>query len=183
MVRLLKEAETQAQKTGGQFAPPESGNGSFESFVDLHCERLVQCLTMIVLDPDLARDAAQEAFIRLYLHWDDVGNLRDPVAWLFKVGINRSKDIRRRAVRSARLLQRLSLAATEKHDPLPWHPETSFLELLRDLPARQRAAATLYYLADFSVSEIAQVMHVSEGSVNRHLFRARERVRKMLEVT
>jgi RNA polymerase sigma-70 factor (ECF subfamily) len=58
---------------------------------------------------------------------------------------------------------------------------TELREVLVQLPLRQRTAVTLYYLADLSVAEIAAVMNVSEGSVNRHLFRAREALHDTLE--
>ena len=181
--RLGEGATRQQGQADARCLPPGSGNGGFDSFVQSHCERLVQCLTMIVLDPDLARDAAQEAFLELYLRWDGPERINDPVAWLFRVGINRCKDYRRGAIRAAHVLERLGRAAKEREHPLHWHPETEFVALLKDLPARQRTAAAIFYLADFSVAEIAATMHVSEGSVNQHLFRAREKVRKTLEAT
>ncbi len=59
--------------------------------------------------------------------------------------------------------------------------DTEFKDTLAGLPLKQRTAATLYYLADLSISEIAAVMGISEGSVNQHLFRAREALREALE--
>ena len=52
---------------------------------------------------------------------------------------------------------------------------------LARLPLRQRLAVVLYYLDDRSISQVASLMEVSEGTVNRHLFRAREALRSYLE--
>ena len=49
------------------------------------------------------------------------------------------------------------------------------------LPLRQRLAVVLYYLDDRSISQVASLMGVSEGTVNRHLFRAREALRSYLK--
>ena len=42
---------------------------AYEAFMRRHCARLVQSLTLIVLDRELAADAAQDAFLQLHLHW------------------------------------------------------------------------------------------------------------------
>lgn len=39
----------------------------------------------------------------------------------------------------------------------------------------------LYYGEDFTVKEIAQIMEISEGAVQKRLFRARMKLRKELE--
>ncbi len=39
--------------------------------VDRQAERLVRSLTSIFLDKELAADAAQDAFVQLYKHWDE----------------------------------------------------------------------------------------------------------------
>jgi RNA polymerase sigma-70 factor, ECF subfamily len=63
-------------------------------------------------------------------------------------------------------------------------PEAGLLDLrlaLDSLPQRQRVAVVLFYLADLSVKEVAAAMGVSEGSVNKHLHRGRETLRRLLE--
>lgn len=62
-----------------------------------------------------------------------------------------------------------------------WTPDLDFASIFRPLPKRQRTAATLYYLNDLSVGEIARVMSISEGAVNSHLHRAREALKGLVE--
>jgi len=135
---------------------------------------------VITLDAGSAADAAQEAFLRLYLRWDEVTKLDDPVAWLYRVGINRCYDYRRGLRRAARLLDRLT-AATPRESAEPWTPDTDFLSLVKRLSKQQRIAAVLFYQADLSVEEIARVMHISESAVKTHLQRAREALRPLVE--
>jgi RNA polymerase sigma-70 factor, ECF subfamily len=156
----------------------------FESFMQRHRARLVQALTMISLDRETAADAAQEAFIQLFLHWDDLGRYRDPVAWLYRVGINRCKDYRRFMSRTARVVERLGRTQelqTEESELTEWAPDSGFAAVFRSLPKRQRTAATLYYLNDLSVQEVARIMNISEGAVNSHLYRAREALKGLVE--
>jgi len=154
----------------------------FEAFVHGHSARLVKSLALVTLDRGLAEDAAQEAFLQLYLHWREVPGMRDPAAWLYRVGINRCKNYRRALSRTTRLVERLGQSAGDGQDPLGrgW-PETDFVAIFRPLPRRQRTAVALHYLADFSTSEIAQAMGISEGAVGSHLHKARKSLRKVLE--
>jgi RNA polymerase sigma-70 factor, ECF subfamily len=164
---------------------PKARNAGFESFMEGHSARLVRALTMISLDREVAADAAQEAFIQLYLRWDRVDQYRDPVAWLYRVGINRCKDHRRFLLRTARVVERLGLQnewETGEDGLVDWTPDLDFASTFRSLPRRQRTAATLYYLNDLSVQEIAKAMSISEGAVNSHLHRAREALKRHVEV-
>ena len=158
--------------------------GSFESFMRGHCTRLVRALTAISFDREVAADAAQEAFVQLYLNWDKVDEFRDPVAWLYRVGINRCKDYRRFLSRTTKLVERVASQAKSEADDdktAGWTCDLEFASIFRSLPIRQRTAATLYYLHDLSVEEIARVMDISEGAVNSHLHRAREALRGLVE--
>jgi RNA polymerase sigma-70 factor (ECF subfamily) len=161
--------------------PIRPRNGSYESFVRDQSPRLLQSLSLIMRDRELAADAAQEAFIELYRHWEEMEEVRDPVAWLYRVAINRSRDYRRRLARSARLLERLLSTSTDDDWAAPDMAGTQLVTVFRALPLGQRTAATLYYLADLPIAEVARVMSVSEGTVNRHLYRAREALRGTLE--
>ena len=144
-----------------------------------HSARLVRSLTLITLDAGLAEDAAQEAFLQLHLHWRDPA-MKDRVAWLYRVAINRSRDYRRALRRTAGLTQRLS----ERYDEQAvesWSPDPGLVAIVRSLPKRQRTATALFYLAGFSSREIAAAMGISEGAVGSHLHKAREALRKILE--
>ncbi len=142
---------------------------------------MVRSLSFIVLDREAAADAAQEAFFQLYLKWDRVSGYDDPVAWLYRVAIYKCRDYKRAVARAARLIERM-MGATEQHEQEPWHVESEFLSALRVLPRRQRTAASLHYVAGFTLQQVAEAMKVSEGTAKTHLFRARERLRQELEV-
>ena len=154
----------------------------YEEFVRRHFHPLEKSLTLITLDAGLAADAAQEACLRLYLRWDEVDSLDDPVAWLYRVGINRCRDYRRQLKRATRLFERLSAEAGDGRLVDPWAPEAEFAGLVKRLPRQQRIAAVLFYQADLSTKEIARAMQISESAVKSHLQRAREALRPLVEV-
>jgi RNA polymerase sigma factor (sigma-70 family) len=158
--------------------PSAGEKWGFEAFVRAQCGRLIQSLSLVALDRESAADAAQEAFLQLYLHFDEV---RDPVPWVYRVAFNRCLDHRRRLARRLRVWERLVEASPAEDWIAPAMAASDFRQLLAELPLKQRTAATLYYLADLSVNDSAMIMNVTEGSVNRHLFRAREALRETLQ--
>jgi RNA polymerase sigma factor (sigma-70 family) len=179
---LAGELEASAIKRGG-FDSVQTAR--YEAIVQRQSKRLIQMLDMVFLDRELAADAAQDAFVQLYLHWDEVGSSAEPEAWVYRVAVNRCKDYRRRLARGARLVRRLAAASppplgAEAAGP-EWDPGQEFIAVLRSLPTRQRTAAALFYQADMSIAEIARAMEISEGAVNSHLNRARRTLKQMLE--
>ncbi|MBN1629555.1 MAG: sigma-70 family RNA polymerase sigma factor, partial [Thermoleophilia bacterium] len=52
---------------------------------------------------------------------------------------------------------------------------------VRGLPTKQRTAVALRYVGGLTMSEVAEVMHVSEGTVDQHLRRAIRTLREALE--
>ncbi len=138
-------------------------------------------LEAIVLDRQLAADAAQEAYVQLYLHWDKVGLAGEPEAWLYRVAVNRCKDYRRRLVRGTRLFRRLVATAPPLATEDGRESATEFFAILRHLPIRQRTAVALFYQGDMSIVDISHVMGISEGAVNSHLNRARRSLKQTLE--
>ena len=153
----------------------------YEAIVRRSSERLVQMLDVVFLDRELAADAAQEAYVQLYLHWNEVGGSVEPEAWLYRVAVNRCKDYRRRLVRATKLFRRLVATAPPQTGAGSWEPADDFLALLHGLPTRQRVAAALFYQADMSIYEISRTMGISEGAVNSHLHRARRTLKEGLE--
>ncbi|MBO2528164.1 MAG: RNA polymerase subunit sigma, partial [Clostridiales bacterium] len=49
------------------------------------------------------------------------------------------------------------------------------------LPKKQRVVVHLYYYEEFSVREIARLMHISENAVKKRMSRARETLRILLK--
>jgi RNA polymerase sigma-70 factor (ECF subfamily) len=152
-----------------------------EELFQRHYRTLVQSLSFIVLDREVAADAAQEAFFQLFLKWDRISGYSDPVAWLYRVAINKCRDHKRALLRAGRLFDRL-VGEAGSGARESWHAESDLIAALRVLPRRQRTAASLHYIAGFSLGQVAEAMKISEGTAKTHLFRARERLREELEV-
>jgi RNA polymerase sigma factor (sigma-70 family) len=159
-----------------------------EQMVREHSVALARTVAFVVLDRQAAADVVQDAFLRLYEHWDEVALHPDPVAWLYRVALNRARDHRRSLARTARLSQRLGDRLLQSRRTVDdsatweqWQPEGDFITALGDLSKRQRTVAALHYVGDLSLAEVARVLGISEGAVKSHLHRAHKALREVVE--
>jgi RNA polymerase sigma-70 factor (ECF subfamily) len=164
---------------------PEAEDRSYASpeslFMDQY-ESLARAMTLIAHDPDVARDAVQEAFVRLCREWPTVSGYRHQAAWVRKVAFNLVRDQQRQLGRRAHLVLRLGggpIDLAPDDPPAEGNPE--LWRAVRQLPERQRTAVGLFYIADLNIAEVGAAMGVSEGTVKRHLDRARNTLRTKIK--
>jgi RNA polymerase sigma-70 factor, ECF subfamily len=156
-----------------------AGHAGFEAVFHNYYRRLVRSLTVACGNEDLAADVVQQAFVQLWASWPRISRYESPATWVARVAISRLRDHERSVRRLAAALLRLE----RNRDPGRLGPSDhlDITAALARLPLRQRLAVVLYYLDDRSISQVASLMGVSEGTVNRHLFRAREALRSYLK--
>ncbi len=169
-----------------------AGDGeAFGRLVARH-ERSVYGLCLRLLgQPEDARDAAQEAFVRAYesLRGYDPSLAFRP--WLLRIARNRCLDLRRRArVRPAlRSLDDDGSEGREAPDPEAVTADEGLVRAesrrrleaaIARLPADQREALLLFHQEQLSYREIAAVLEVPQGTVMTWLHRARKRLREEL---
>jgi RNA polymerase sigma-70 factor (ECF subfamily) len=128
----------------------------------------------------VAEDTAQDAFTAAYRRWRSIVAYDSPGAWVRRVTCNRAASVLRRRVREAKALVRLAgwMQTGVELD----EGDEAFWQAVRRLPPRQAQAVALYYMEDYSVSDIAEVLDCSEGTVKTHLSRAREAVARQLRL-
>jgi RNA polymerase sigma-70 factor (ECF subfamily) len=128
----------------------------------------------------VAEETAQDAFTAAFRHWRSIVAYDSPGAWIRRVTCNRAASVLRRRVREAKALMRL-VARAQTYVELDEGDE-AFWQAVRCLPPRQAHAVALYYMEDYSVREIAEVLDCSEGTVKTHLSRAREAIARQLRL-
>ena len=128
---------------------------------------------------DVARELAQEAFVRLHANWATVGQYDDPGAWLRRVMCNLLIDHHR-----SRTSERLAVARLSKRTPLcesDGYGGDDWSHLIAGLPPRQRLIVTLHYGEDVAIADIAEALDLSTNSVKSALSKARDALRAKWE--
>ena len=143
----------------------------WEVFVTENENRLYRAALAILGHPQEAEDAVQDAFVR-YLE-KAPKDLERPSAWLMRVLVNGCKSrLRLSWWRVGPLPETLSTPGPEEREEL---------EELFSLPPEDRAVIHLHYYEGYSTDEIARMLSCQPGTVRSRLFRARTRLKKLLE--
>jgi RNA polymerase sigma-70 factor, ECF subfamily len=116
---------------------------------------------------DIAEEATAEAFARAIAHREE---LRDPLAWIYRVAFRVAVDEVRRDSRQA-----------PERDYAFEHAELhGLMDALVKLSPNQRAAIVLRHVEGLDTAEVADRMGISQPTVRVHLFRARKRLSQLL---
>lgn len=152
---------------------------TFEEFVRVHGDSLVQLSYVLCGDRGKAEDAAQEALTRVYLRWK---HIEDPLPYARQCVVNATNDEWRRFGRNQRKEGRVAAEPVE--------PEAQFdvlladrdhlVQALRSLPYGQRSIVVLRYWQQLSEPETAAVLGISVGTVKSQTSRALHRLRQLL---
>ena len=143
----------------------------------------------ILDDPSDADEAAQEALLRAIDRLPSYRGEAQFTSWLFAITLNVCRGrLRKQRVR-LRLQQTLySLFGQFESNTI--HPEDQMIrneadstvwQTIRSLPENLRLTITLRYYHALPVSEIAQIMQVSQRTVHNRLNSAHTRLRVALE--
>jgi RNA polymerase sigma factor (sigma-70 family) len=155
-----------------------AGLEPFQRFLDGNRDAVWRLLVSVVGPVD-AEDCFQETFIaamRSYSRLRPNSNLR---AWILTIAYRKALDAHRG--RTRRALPVAEVAAVDGRTTSTPEPRDEMLwEAVRGLPARQRSAVILRFLADLPHREIAAAMDCSEeaarSSLREGLLKLRDQV-------
>jgi RNA polymerase sigma-70 factor (ECF subfamily) len=134
---------------------------------------------------EAAEDLCQEAFIKLYEKRMDFPSHDDAKFWLIRVVKNASLNYAKRKDRERRAYQRALKdvkTVEEGAEKVVLKQETieEVKRALNELPEHLRIVLILKEYAELNYKEIGRVLGISEGNVKIRVFRARERLTKLL---
>ncbi len=179
---LPDEAEVVARATAGD-------RGAFAQLMEHYQSACYGLAYRLIGDPDLAADAAQDAFVHAY---DAIGRFRGGIfrSWLLRITANASYDILRRSQRRpTTTLPDPDEGQPELPDAAAPNPvaEAVRSELYRHLdvalqrlPDDQRTAVVLCDVYGMDYNEVAAATESALGTVKSRIHRGRLRLRELL---
>ena len=135
-----------------------------------HAARLWRAVFLFSGDREIASDAVAEAFAQALRHG---GAIRDPARWVWRAAFSVATDELRHRRRTAEMVDR----GYDMPESL-----TDLVRALKRLTSHQRSSVILHDYAGYSRREVAAILGSSASAVGVHLFRARRRLQKDLEV-
>jgi RNA polymerase sigma-70 factor (ECF subfamily) len=151
----------------------------FVQEIEADLTRTSRRLAPVGVDPD---DLAAEALARAYARWGQLGATDYRRAWVFRVVTNLALSAHSSGRRHALSFRRWAPAteiATRPEDENIVNREM-LRSAMRKLPARQREAVTLHYLADLPVADVARTMGIGSESAKTHVERGIASLRSSL---
>jgi RNA polymerase sigma-70 factor (sigma-E family) len=149
----------------------------FTAWVTDHHRPLLNFAQLVAGDASTGEDLLQIALARAYLKWSKISASGEhPLGYVRRIIVNENASLWRRAWKR-RERSTGSIPETAALDPTSI--DTTWA-MVQELPTRQRTAIALRFYADLSVSETAEVMGCSVGSVKTHTNRALAKLRVAL---
>jgi RNA polymerase sigma-70 factor (ECF subfamily) len=122
---------------------------------------------------DDAKDIVSES---VTICWERFKKLNNPIvfkSYLYKVAINILKAYYRK--KSKKLVQNL-----QENDFEYQKHENFATDILTLLKAKERVVATLFYVSEYNIKEIAEILNKSESNIKVILHRSRNRLKMIL---
>ena len=124
---------------------------------------------------EVGRDAAEEALVHAWRHWDRVGAMRNPAGYVYRVGHRMAQKMSKASRRPVVVPPAPALN--------PAHVEPGLPGALAALSPKQRAVVVVVHGHGLSEREAAELLGISRSSVRRHAERAIAGLRRTMGVT
>src|SRR5438132_8577979 len=183
MTRLDQHLTARPEPAVNGSAPaPEALVRTFNEIRD----ELISTLLFVLGNRDDAQDAAQEAFVKCWNARDQLGQVLNLRAWIFRVSFNTAKDMQRSAWhRRAKPMRGEEFTMVGK-DPAPGqvleHKESleRLRRAIRDLREEEQEVFLLRQNGDLTYEEIAHLRRCPVGTVKTQMRSALEKLRRIL---
>ncbi len=162
---------------------------AFEELVKKYQSKVFSMAMSFIRNREAADDAAQEVFLKAYLALPKFHLKSEFGTWLYRIAINHVKDVLRKQGRAKEVpLDDVGEPSTTDENVL----EKTVLErqaedrkslvqgFVQKLPDKYRTIVTLRDIQGMPYEEISRVLHLSPGTVDSRLYRARRMLRKKL---
>lgn len=161
---------------------------SVDELVEEYGDSVLQLAYLYLKDRDLAEDVFQEVFTRVHTRGRTFRGEASPKTWLYRITVNCCRDkLRSGALRRLVLAGEELIAALAPPEPaveeqvLAQADRSALMEAVLSLPVEYREVVLLYYYEEMGTAEVAAALGLSPGTVRSRLFRARARLKEMLE--
>lgn len=167
----------------------------YHHLVDAYASRVFSTTLNLLRNQEDAEDVTQEVFTTIYLSLETFEGNSKLSTWIYSVTTNKCKEFLRKKTRKKRSGYHTGLETEDSHTvPIQivefQHPgvvledkerANVLFSAIEQLAENQQLAYTLNKIEGRSYQEVAEIMKVSVSSVESLLFRAKKRLRQLLQ--
>ena len=158
-----------------------SGPLTFDQMYDLYATDVLRVSYYYLGNREMAEDVTQDVFVKLLTNQPALEEGREK-AWLLKVALNRCRDLWRSAWIKKVVLGQPGFECFPAPDEIGQIADQYALSAaVNRLKPEFKEVVLLFYYQGFSVTEIADMLQIAEGTVSSRLSRAREKLQNELK--
>lgn len=133
----------------------------------------------ILKNEDDANDAIQDALYSAYKNYNNLKEKSYFSTWIIRILINKCYDI----INKNKKISYIDGSVTENTTGVEdnYEVESSLEWVLKQIDKDLKEIVVLYYYDELSVTEIAKILEIPQGTVKSRLSRAREQIGKILK--
>jgi RNA polymerase sigma-70 factor (ECF subfamily) len=157
---------------------------AFEQLVRRYDRRLLSVVLDLTGDLGEAQDVLQDSLLAAYRAFPRFRLESDLFTWLYRIAVNRAlryrQRRRRRPEQPGALPEPPAAGPGPEEEVLGAELEHQLARALGELSRQERAAFVLCHRQGLAVAQAAAALSCTEGSVKSYLFRAREKLKRLL---
>jgi RNA polymerase sigma factor (sigma-70 family) len=156
----------------------------YASLVDRYKSYTYTITYKILLNRPEAEEAAQDAFIKAFNNLAAFNQQAKFSTWLYRIAFNTAISYKRKHRHEFQDIETAAGLTNGEHDgSLERHDKKKFLAMaMEKLGEADRTALSLFYLQEFSLEEIAEIMSMQANTIKVRIHRARQRVADELKI-
>ena len=160
--------------------------GAFEALIVRYQNAVIASAVSVIHNQYMAEDAAQDAFVTAWMKLNTLQERAKFGVWVCRIAKNCALNMvtRFRAYLPLETMENLNVIREQEINPAELYVSSEENDELKKsigkLPGKVREIIDLHYFGGLSIAEIADKMHISEGTVKWQLHNGRKRIRKDL---
>ena len=160
--------------------PAITRNEKLEELVEKYQISLLRVCFTFLHDRNLAEDAVQETFMKVYQNLDSFHGNSSEKTWVFRIAMNTCRDMLR--TRWFRFVdRRVDLSQLPEQTVQMEDGDKEIMESVMALPIKLREVILLCSFEGMTTYETAEALGITQQAVSGRLKRAKEKLRKELK--
>ena len=164
-------------------------SSAIEHFVQTYQQDIYRLALSILDDSTEAEDATQDALLAALRSLDSFRGASSLTTWLYSITVNICRTRLQRRKRRERLIEILegilrfykTRQPTIEEHAIQNESNKALWQAIHDMNAKHRIPIVLRYYHDLSVTEIANILQIPEGTVHSRLNTARKQLHDVLK--
>jgi RNA polymerase sigma-70 factor (ECF subfamily) len=163
----------------------ENNRKTFDKLVEAYKGRIFSLSYRFTNNYSEAQDLSQDIFIKIYTNISSFNGKSKLSTWIYRIALNTCLDWKRKIIRNKMIfidhISKNEFLQTPIEENLLNEERNKFIHsIIRNLPDIYKTAIILYHFQNLSYADIADILHISEKTIETRLYRGRKKIKKQL---